>query len=66
MDYSPDSWQAIGVLTSLWFGVLFAAALPLLLLVSLHVCLAGLCLLSVALDRRLAAAALPLLKKILV
>ena len=30
----------------LWIGVLFAAAPPLLLLVSLHVCLAGLCLSS--------------------
>ena len=31
-------------MVGLWIGVLFAAALPLLLLVSLHVCLAGLCL----------------------
>ena len=33
-------------MVGLWIGNLFAAALPLLLLVSLHVCLAGLCLLS--------------------
>ena len=51
---SPFLWLWIGA----WLPLL---CLPLLLLVSLHVCLAGLCLLSVALDRRLAAAALPLL-----
>ena len=60
--FSPDSCQAIRgsyfSMVGLWIGVLFAAALPLLLLVSLHVCLAG-C--GSALGCRCSAAALPLL-----